>query len=67
MAGIAEISMMLMQKYKLNNGKVGVEKVEAWQNSDIIDFLSCATSSTAAVELRRVSLRTIQSQDSEKA
>ncbi|PTB40397.1 hypothetical protein M441DRAFT_38171 [Trichoderma asperellum CBS 433.97] len=53
MKSIAEISMMLMQKYKLDNGKVGVEKVEPWKNSGILDFLSYTTSCEGCVDLRQ--------------
>lgn len=55
MKSIAEISMMLMQGYKLDNGKIGVEKVEPWKNSDILSFLSYTTSCKGPSDLQQVS------------
>ncbi|KAL7940558.1 kinase-like domain-containing protein [Trichoderma barbatum] len=51
--GVAEICMKLMQKYKLDIGKVGVRNIEHLGNSDILDFLSSTTSCYGAKELRQ--------------
>ncbi|KAK0761660.1 hypothetical protein N5P37_005642 [Trichoderma harzianum] len=51
--GFADICMMLMQKYTLGNGKVGVQNTERWKNSPhIIPFLSSTTSCHRVTELR---------------
>lgn len=47
--GVTEICMALMQKYKLDIGKVGV--------GDVADFLSSTTSGHGAMELRQVSCK----------
>lgn len=51
---LATITMRLMQKYTLNGGKVGVENLDRWRDSDILDFLSSITSATGASQLRKV-------------
>jgi hypothetical protein len=47
--------MNLMQGYALESGKVGVEDVGSWRDSDILDFVSAVTSAEGASQLREVS------------
>lgn len=49
------IVMNLMQGYVLDSGKVGVEDVGNWRDSDILDFVSAVTSADGARQLRKVS------------
>ncbi|ODA75786.1 hypothetical protein RJ55_08686 [Drechmeria coniospora] len=50
---LATITMRLMQKYALDNGKVGVENPTHWRESQILDFLSSIMSATGPRQPRR--------------
>lgn len=49
------VVMNLIQGYALESGKVGVEHVGRWRDSDILDFVSAVTSAEDARQLRGVS------------
>lgn len=55
MRQVGIIVMNLMQGYVLDSGKVGVEDVGSWRDSDILDFVSAMTSADEARQLREVS------------
>lgn len=44
--------MKLMQGYVLESGKVGIDNVGQWRDSDILDFVSAVTSADECRQLR---------------
>lgn len=52
MRQVGIIVMKLMQGYVLESGKVGIDDVGKWRDSDVLDFVSAVTSADESRQLR---------------